>query len=302
MRKAAAIIVNPVSGRGRVLGHAQLARIMLEQAGLEVSVLETLYPGHGRRLARQNAPRFQVLVSVGGDGTLNEVVNGVVDAASATPVAIIPTGTANVVSRELGLPRDLPSQVKLAASSALRHLDLGFVGRRRFIMCAGAGFDGAVVHAMAHKRKGRGITMLSYVPIVLGASLRCRLAGMRVIVDGATVQKDAVFTLVGNLARYGGIFRIFKDANPQDGLLDICCFRKLSIAALARYAWAAHRQRLHAMRGPSYYRGRNITLETDERILLQVDGDPHGELPATFGVLPSAVAFCVPPAAAARTP
>ena len=294
MRKTAIIIVNPYSGKGIALRKAREARRILEKAGLFAEIFPTGGPGHGRELAAKHAGSVDVLVSVGGDGTLNEVVNGVVNADSETPVAIVPTGTANVVARELGLPKDFGCQVMLAVESDVRRLDLGCAGDRCFTMCAGAGLDAAIVDAVSRRRTERGITMLNYlIPAVREAALY-RYPAIAVIVDGVLVDESSTFTVVGNMKRYGGLFRLFKDATPDDGLLDVCCLHGRSIAELARYAWSAYRERLHELKGVTCYRGKQITLEAADRVLLQIDGDPGGELLATFEVLPLAVTFCVP--------
>ncbi|MBN2124983.1 MAG: hypothetical protein JW821_11860, partial [Deltaproteobacteria bacterium] len=216
------------------------------------------------------------------------------DAFSETPVAMVPTGTANVVSRELDLPKDLKSQVLLAMESDLRRLDLGCVGQRRFMMCVGAGFDAAIVHAMAWKRPGRGITLQSYLPLVMGEARRYPFPPMRVTVDGVLVEEYSVFTVVGNMSRYGGPFRMFKNASPEDGLLDVCCLQGRRLIDLARYAWLARWGRLQKGKGVNTHRGKEVILEADERIPLQIDGDPGGELPAILRILPGAISFCVP--------
>ncbi|HBF42590.1 MAG TPA: hypothetical protein DDW42_02960 [Desulfobacteraceae bacterium] len=294
MRKSAAIIVNPISGHGIALKKAREARRFLDKAGLDVALFSTEATGHGRTLALENAALVDVLISVGGDGTVNEVANGVMDAGqNNTPILIIPTGTANVVFRELGLPKDLRSQVKLAVDSSVRLLDMGRAGNRLFIMCAGAGFDAAIVDRISKIRTQSGITMRNYIIATVQNAFKYRFPMMRITVDGEVVDEDSTFTVIGNMPRYGGLFRLFEDASPDDGILDVCCFNGKSVWALGRYAWHTFRQNLGAFSGVEFYRGKEIKLEADERVLVQVDGDRGGELPMVFTLLPGAVSFCV---------
>ena len=293
MRKSAAIIVNPVSGHGRALKKAQNVQRLLDQSGLDVDLFLTEAAGHGQTLANEIAASVEVLVCVGGDGTVNEVANGVVDAGHDTPILIIPTGTTNVIFREIGLPGDLKSQVKLAIDSSVRLFDLGRAGERFFIMCAGAGFDAAIVDTISKTRTQSGITMLSYITATLRETFRYPFPRMRVTIDGKDFDEDATFVVIANMQRYGGVFRLCKDASPHDGMLDVCCLHGTRVRDLARYAWGAFRQNLMDYNDIVFYRGKQIKLEADERVLVQVDGDRGGELPMLFTLMPSAVSFCV---------
>jgi len=123
---------------------------------------------------------------------------------------------------------------------------------------------------------------------------RYRYPPIRVMVDGAPVDESATFVVVGNIGRYGGLFRLFKDASPEDGLLDICCFHGRRLPDLMRYAWAAFRGALSELGNVDYYRGKLIILKSDANVPVQIDGDPGGKLPVTLTVLPRAVSFCVP--------
>jgi YegS/Rv2252/BmrU family lipid kinase len=293
MRKTAAIIVNPVSGHGRSLKKAKKVQRLLDQSGLDVEIFLTEAAGHGRILANEIAASVEVLVCVGGDGTVNEVTNGVVDGGHDTPILVIPTGTANVIFREIGLPRDLESQVKLAVDSPVRLFDLGRAGERFFIMCAGAGFDAAIVDTISKTRTQSGITMLSYIMPTLRETFRYPFPRMRVTIDGKDFDEGSTFVVIANMQRYGGVFHLCKDASPDDGMLDVCCLHGTRVRDLARYAWGAFRQNLMDYNDIVFYRGKQIKLEADERVLVQVDGDRGGELPMLFTLMPGAVSFCV---------
>lgn len=293
-RKTAAIIVNPFSGKGLAPKKAGEARDLLRRAGVSVELLKTRGPGHARELAGDCASSVDVLLSAGGDGTLNEVVNGVVDARSDTPIAILPTGATNVVAAELAVPKDLQAEVMLAVEGRVRRLDAGCVEGHYFTLCVGAGLDASIVAAVERRRSDRGISRRHYLVPAFREAINYRYPRLRVLVDGVIADQSATFVVVGNIGRYGGLFRLFEDASPEDGLLDVCCLHGRRLTDLMRYAWAAFRGTLPEMKDVVYYRGKRITLEADENVPIQIDGDPAGRLPVTLTVLPRAVSFCVP--------
>ena len=294
MRKKAVVIVNPMAGRGKGLVRAQKATLLLREAGVDCLVFATGRPGQARETAREQGGQSDVLVSIGGDGTLNEVINGLVDSGAETPVAIVPAGTANMVARELGLPRDLASLIRPAVNGRLRRLDLGVAGARRFILCGSAGFDASVIRDMARKRSRRGLRLWKYVPLIFSEEMRYRFPFMRVRVDGVWVEERSSDTIIGNMARYGAVFQIFQDARPDDGLLDICCLKGGTHGRLLRYIWAAYWGKLDRLEDVTYYRGREIVLEAGEAVPVQIDGESWGELPVTVAVHPQAVSVCLP--------
>jgi YegS/Rv2252/BmrU family lipid kinase len=298
MRERAALILNPASGRARGKTRVRETLYRLAREGAVVSLHLTEQPGDARRLAADLASGADVLVSVGGDGTLNEVVNGVLDAGASTPVAVVPLGTANVVAGELGL-HDKPKSLAWAAvHGPERCLDLGLArpaagAVRRFIMCAGAGLDGRIVDQVSRERTRRGITMLDYSIPAVTSFLQYDFPPMRVTVDGRVVDEASTFTLIGNMRRYGGPFRFFHDATPDDGFLDVCCLHGRHQLDLLRYGLSTVQRTLASLPDVAYHRGHVIELTSDREVLVQVDGDRGGSLPMRFEVLPAAVRFCV---------
>lgn len=296
MRTHAALIVNPTSGRAQGQRTAREVARKLDQAGLAVGVFETTQAGDARQFAKDVAAQVDVIASVGGDGTLNEVVNGVLDSGVDTPVAVIPSGTANVVAAELRLPWRLEDQVRLVWDSAVRRLDLGLAGERLFAMCAGIGFDANVVDHVARHRTDKGITVFDYYLPTLTLGMEYAFPHMRVFVDEELVDPRSTFTVIGNMRRYAGPFSFFlDDAQPDDGVLNVCCLHGKHPLDLVRWGWGAFFRQFHNFKDVSHFSGQEIRVESDEDVLVQIDGDCGGSLPMTFRVLPGAVGFCVPP-------
>jgi diacylglycerol kinase (ATP) len=289
--KHAAIIVNPIAGRGKAAARAERLAAALAAAGVEARVHPTASAGDAEAFAADLAPRSDVLAVVGGDGTLNEVANGV--GAARVPLAFLPCGTANVVAGEFGLPRDPEGLAAAIVARRARRLDAIRFGERRLLMMAGAGFDGAVVEDLAARRTGP-IRMRTYVPCIARTFWRYPFPRIRVKVDGREVESAATTVVVANVAGYGGPFSLTPGARPDDGLLDVCVLRPAGRAGLATIVAAAFAHLLPRMRSVAYHRGREVALEADERVALQGDGDPAGTLPATFRVEPGAIDLIVP--------
>jgi YegS/Rv2252/BmrU family lipid kinase len=303
-RRRVAVILNPVSGQWRGRRRARRLLERLAAAGASASLHPTSGPGDARASAARMASQSDLLISVGGDGTLNEVLNGLLDSGARTPVLVLASGTANMVARELGLPSHPAELAAAGLSGPVRRLDAGLVvppprsgeaaAARRFVLCAGAGFDAAVVEEVRRHRKGRGLTELSYLLPLLATMRRYAFPPMRVLVDGDCVAEDAVYTVVSNTRRYAGPFFACPQAVPDDGLLDVCCLPRSSFLRMTCQALAMILRRMHRLPEARYRRGRRIELQSDREVPVQLDGDPAGGLPMRIEVVPSAVALCVP--------
>jgi YegS/Rv2252/BmrU family lipid kinase len=293
MRRSAAIIINPVSGRGQTLKKAEKACRYLEKAGVKTIFLPTLYQGHGSALAKEHASQVEVLISVGGDGTLNEVINGLLESDADIPIAIIPAGTANVVAQELNIPNDLESQIRIAVEGPIRKLDLGMADHRPFIMAAGIGPDAEIVSRIAQKRDHKGISKLNYIAPTYHTIFHYTYPTMRIIVDGKMADETATFTLIGNCSLYGGHFHPFRNADPTDHLLDVCAMHMQKPVDWLPYARYGLLGRFSTCPDMTHYQGREIQVLALDPVKVQIDGDPAGQLPMNFSILPEAVSFCV---------
>jgi len=289
MRRSLLLIANPASGRTRGARMAAALLDLLRVRGADAVLVETTRSGHAREFAARLAGAAEAVLAIGGDGTLNEVVNGMLDAGVSVPILPVPAGTANVVAAELGLPAAPAELAEVALSGAVRIWDAARAGNRAFLMTCGAGFDAAVVEAVHAARAGRSLGLLSYFAPALRIAFGYSFPRMDVSIDGEPAGSPATFVLVGNTRLYGGPFSFFPDARPDDGLLDVCCMRGAAWPDLFRHAWGAFRRALAACPDVSFHRGTRVRIEAAGRVPVQIDGDPGGELPVEIGVLPGAV-------------
>ncbi|NLE22411.1 MAG: diacylglycerol kinase family lipid kinase [Actinobacteria bacterium] len=290
-----AAIFNPHSGGGGYRRDVPLIFSALRGLGYEVEELQTKESGDATRLAREAvAAGFDVVAAVGGDGTVNETINGL--ACSDVPLAIIPTGTVNVLAMELGIPLDPPDAVRLLGGDAghISWIDLGLAGDRYFGLMAGVGMDAAVV-ASLHPTLKKALKEAAFAVQGLATYLTHEEPLIRVTSEERTVE--GYFAVFGNSSNYGGAFGITPLADMRDGLLDVCVLKDKSFVSTVWY-WTAALINAH-IKHPKveYFRTENAritTVEDGKEVLVQTDGELAGSLPMDCKVVPRALRVVVP--------
>jgi len=293
--KRLAAIYNPHSGGGGYRRDMPLIFAALRGLGYTVEELQTEEPGDASRLAREAvAAGFDVVAACGGDGTVNETINGL--AGSETPLAIIPTGTVNVLAMELGIPLEPPDAVKLlgAGSGNISWIDLGLAGDRYFGLMAGVGMDAAVVASLNPVMK-KALKEAAFAVQGLGTYLTHEDPLFRVTTDERTVE--GYFAVFGNSSNYGGAFGITPLADMRDGLLDVCVLKDKSLVSTVWY-WVTALINAHITHPKvEYFRTERAMIEAveeDKEVLVQTDGEVAGKLPMECKVMPRALRVVVP--------
>ena len=292
------VIFNPAAG-GEKAGRAAT---QLRALGPEAILRPTAAAGMARQLAAEAVrDGFTTIAAVGGDGTINEVLNGMADEPEGwarARLAVLPQGTANVLARELGLPRHLEKAWQVVQQGRERVMDViettfqreGETQRRAFIQLAGAGFDARATELVDWKLKKRA-GYFAYVVACLKV-----LREQRPIIEASSLEKSArgELILIGNGRFYGGSFRVFPGAEMSDGLMDVCVFPKVSYGVTLQCCWAAATDGWRRLRPVQRFRVSSLNLKAQARVPLELDGEPVGILPASCRVLPSAVRVVVP--------
>lgn len=280
------IIANPIAGGGLGKTRAEELERALKMRGAVVETCITQQAGDAKDLAgKSGVDRIAV---IGGDGTLNEVVNGLID--MDVPIAILPVGSANVVARELKMPPDAAVVAERIVSGQFRPMDVALAGGRRFLLGAGGGLDAAIA-TMVKRTRGKKSSMRQWVWPTIYTALTYRYPLVRVIVDGKVVSEGTKYVVVGNCRYSAGFFPATRRAKIDDGLLDVILAKKLGpfrTLSFALMIWFSSFPDRHDI---TYVQGANVTLEavSDESVPLQIDGDPAGSTPASFSVLPRAI-------------
>jgi diacylglycerol kinase (ATP) len=290
MAKEAVIIGNPNSGSAGEEGSLERFAEALRAGGLTVEVLNTERPDHATELAAAAGDRL--VVAAGGDGTVNEVVNGLSQGAT---LGILPLGTANVLARELGLPLKPEDACERILTGTAFRMDVGVATdgegtQRRFACMAGIGFDAEVVSEVTPRFK-RYLKSLAFPLVALKVYLRGGLPNVRIL-DGDTVHV-AQFAVVANGRYYGGEFETAEDASLASGGLKVVLIEKVGLLmrpdVLARILAKSPLDR--AMKSFASW-GRIVAeppADRGGRVPVQLDGEVWGTLPMSFRIEPSAV-------------
>ena len=283
------MIVNPAA-RG-VPEIERLREAISRVAGWEATLEATTSAGHATELARAAAQRgIDAVVACGGDGTMNEVANGL--AGSDTAMATVRGGTANIWAKEIGASKDPSEAVRVLADGELRSMDLGLAGERHFLLMAGIGFDASIVQRVSSRLKRWSGALAYAVPSVLRA-FGHRSISAELVVDGEALSTPLYWLLLGNTRNYGGVLNLTHQAKANDGLLDILLLQHGGLPRLAWLAlWALLRR--HQNRAEVVYRTASSIDVRTPGLPVQIDGEYLGETPMTFGVAPGALRVLVP--------
>jgi diacylglycerol kinase (ATP) len=294
----ACIIFNPTA-RGQ---KAARLRDQLTALARDCALKPTYAAGSGRALAAEAVREgFQTIVAAGGDGTVNEVLNGIGDEPAGferTRLGILPTGTINVFARDLELPSDIERAWRVILEQRETKIDLpraefildGTPQRRYFVQLGGAGLDSRAIELVnwEHKKK---VGALAYVLAGFRALLQSKSS---ILVSNEARKARGELVLMGNGRHYGGRFPFFPKADFRDGLLDVLVFPRANWLALLQTGWGWLIGRIHQSAGAESFQAKTFTLSSPDPTRLELDGENVGFLPATVSVLPLALRVLVP--------
>jgi len=275
------VIYNPTAGRRR---RRKLDAVVdaLTQRGVQVTLRATTCRGDAERLAGEaSSADFDRLVIAGGDGTINEAINGLRD--HSLPIALVPLGTANVLAAELDLPRDAAALADAIAIGIPRQVSIGRVNGRAFTMMAGVGFDAYVVSHVSLRLK-RAVGKLAYVIETLRQLQRHRPVMYDVVVDGKPYRASSV--IVANGRFYGGRFVCAPKARLDSADFQACLFGRAGRWAVIRYALALLVGRLHRLADVTIVPARQVEVAAPVGDPVQGDGDTLAVLPARIEIVP----------------
>lgn len=290
----ALIVFNPIAGQaGSFEQDILVARDVWRGRGWTVDLRPTSGPGDAIVIARAaTAAGYDVVVAAGGDGTVNEVVNGLV--GTRTALAALPIGTVNVWVREIGLPLQPRAAAEALLDAQVRAIDLGRAGGRYFLLMAGVGFDAAVTaQVRAHEKRRLGI--FAYLLRALDLSWRFRGTNARIVVDGKPMRSRVLMVVLGNSQLYGGMVKITARASLDDGLLDVCIIKGNSLRGAPLRLLSILLQRYTLDPKIEYHRARTVQIAARRPLPIQVDGDHIGQTPMHFEAVPGALYALLPP-------
>lgn len=283
----AQVIVNPNSNPLIIRNQLRPALRILKRAGFAVSSCFTKVPGDAGKLAAEAYSRgYRYYIAVGGDGTINEIINSI--QPTEITLGILPAGTTNVLARELNYPLDLMEAASVIAEKTTRVIDLGNVDGRYFSMMLSCGYDAHAVSIINLKIK-RLIRRWAYVWAGLKDFFGYRPTRITVEMEGGTLRVTGSFVVISNAHFYGGSYQLTPMAEIDDGMLDILVYQGRSQIGLVRFVfrmiWGQHIK----MKNVKYFRTDSAAVHSDRKTAVQIDGDYFGDLPVEVGIAPAAL-------------
>ena len=288
------LIANPASRRGGQLERAALRAFRV--AGASCDVARTERSGHAAEIARSRGRDYDVVFTLGGDGTAMEVAGAL--AWSGIPIGVLAGGTGNLLGRALGIPRAVGRAIPALLQGSIRQIDLGGVLGHRFAVAAGVGIDSAMVQETPRWMKRR-LGVLAYTIMATKAALRAVVRGkyfqVRVEADGEVIERRAAAVMFAN---FGAILEdrisFGPDIAVDDGVLDCCIFSPSDLNDAMRIMWRVTRRDFRPDRSILYKKGTRFRVTTDPVLTLQADGELLGPTPADITVEPLAAHLLVP--------
>jgi diacylglycerol kinase (ATP) len=287
------VIINPAAGKDQPVLKALNAAFQTAEIDWDVSI--TKKAGDGTLLARQAQEAGATLVVVhGGDGTVMEVARGLMH--SPVPLAIIPGGTANIMSRELGVPLDLMEACTLMVNpqALIRPVDMGQMGEHSFLLRAGMGFEAAMVQGADRDLKDR-LGLLAYAISGLQELTDPEMARYQMVLDGKEIEAEGITCFIANSGNVGAAgLSLVQDVDVSDGLLDVILVTRADVPSLLALAASVltGADRVPALQHWKFKEGQ---FRSDPIQKVQVDGEILAETPIEVRVVPHAVRILVPP-------
>ena len=287
------IIANPISGGGRSKRQAPKLRDALIARGQGAELYFTERGGDaGRRAAEIRPGQYDGVISVGGDGTLNEVINGLVD--PSIPLCVLAMGTANVLAYELKLPRNPEALADMLTAGHTHPAAIGLIEGRRFLLFASTGLDANIVQRVEAVRTGT-LGKWRWVVPALHTVRRWSMKPRRITTEEGTTHDGITTVVISRVSTYGGIFALPGDIDIGDGKLHVLAFRQRSRWQYFFAALRALRGRLRLGRDVIHLTTRSLKVENPTDYPWQADGDIGGQGDFQVSLDPANARLFVPP-------
>ncbi|OGD36167.1 hypothetical protein A2V94_02360 [Candidatus Atribacteria bacterium RBG_16_35_8] len=298
----AELIVNLTAGGGKPHKHLNTVLKHLKENGLNFKVCTTSHQGEAVELAQKAADNgAELIVSVGGDGTVNEIVNGIMKSKNDPPLGIIPLGWANDFIKSTNIPSDIMEACKILVRGKIKKIDIGIINEKiYFANICGVGFDAEVAQlANRMKNKHPNLHILSAFVYVF-ATVKKLLSpfschNVKIKFDGQEIHSKILFIAISNGKFYGGRFKITPEAILDDGLFEVCVVEEMGrlkyLMSIPKVFKGTHA----SIKGINFYRAKEVVIQSSELILAQVSGEViEGQKEFTITLLPKRLKLIVP--------
>ena len=295
MTRRALVIVNPVAGKRAAGQNLERLEKRLSEADFEFEMRETTGEGDALDWAR-SAEDVDLVIALGGDGTVMEVMSGLIEAHRGIPLAQIPAGTANILARTLGIPTDLEGAIDVVTGGVVIEHDVGRVegSGRYFAMVAGAGFDAQLMEDTPRALKNR-MGFSAYLIAGIRNLFRLRRSFVLLQVDGKHFHFKAHTVMALNIAMIEGLrFPGFAQVDPHDGKLDVAIVTPASLFGVVEVAGRLVTGRLSGYERLRFMQAEHLKIEANPPLDVEIDGEPIGTTPLSLEAVRAGARFVVP--------
>jgi YegS/Rv2252/BmrU family lipid kinase len=270
LKRKALFIINPISGGKKKDGVPDLIDQNIDKAVFDATIVFSDGVSHARIIALEAVGKYDIIVAVGGDGTVNEIASAIV--GSDTALGIVPYGSGNGLARFLGVPMNPNQAIQALVKGRVESIDSGTVNGQPFFNMAGMGFDAHISEVFSHGKK-RGF--ISYIKSSIEEISRYGEQQYHLEIDGKVYERNAFMLSIANSSQYGNDAHISPNASVQDGLLDVCLIRKFP---LWRFPEMGIRMLTKTSESTSYVeiiRGKHINVTRQSEGPIHLDGEPQ---------------------------
>jgi len=270
LKRKALFIINPISGGKKKDGVPDLIRKHLDKDKFKAEIVFTDGVSHARQIAKEAVGKFDMIVAVGGDGTVNEVASATT--TSDTVLGVIPFGSGNGLSRFLGISMDTVKAIELLNTGRVEAIDSAKLNTKSFFNMAGMGFDAHISEVFSHGKK-RGF--ISYIKSTFREIFTYEPEIYHLEIDGKPYERKAFMLSFANSSQYGNDAHISPTASVQDGLLDVCIIKKFPVWRLVELGIRMMTKTADKTAYLEIIKGKHILVKRDKPGPVHLDGEPR---------------------------
>lgn len=285
-KKSILFIINPKAGTKSKNHIPSLIQQHIDHTLFDVSIAYTQAPYHATELARAaSAEQVDIVIATGGDGTVNEVMQGLLH--SNTSLGILPFGSGNGLARFLGVPMNHLEAIKFINTANIILIDSCQLNNHAFVNVAGTGFD-AHIGDVFSKAKGRGFS--TYIKLSIKEYRKYIPQNYKLTINGNVIERKAFMISFANTSQFGNNAHIAPEADIQDGLVDVCIMKPLSIIDLPAVVFSIFNKSIHRSKYVEIIKCKEVKVERKQKEAIHIDGEPHLEAPVlNVQVVPSSL-------------
>jgi len=270
MKQKILFIINPISGIGKSKKVEHYVELYLNKELFDYQFIYTNRRGHAIEISKENSNNFDIIVAVGGDGSVNEVSQGLIN--SKCVLAIIPSGSGNGFARYLKIPRSIHQAIDIINQNNIKQVDTIKINNKYFVNIAGIGFDAKIAHDFS-KTKRRGF--LPYLIYILEDLTKYKAEKYTFLIDGKKIKREIFLTVFANSSQWGFGAEISPDAKIDDGLMNVCIFNKFPIIEVPFLTGKLFDKTIQNSRHYENYLAKEVLITCENpNIVAHIDGEP----------------------------